>query len=52
MPVEPKKKEEELICEKCGGKTFTGKYAETPWYESAVFLYCTECKENLMLVME
>lgn len=43
---------EELVCEKCGNKEFTGKYWETPWYEEAVYLYCTKCKEELILMQE
>lgn len=46
------KLEEELICEKCGCKTFTGKYWETPWYEEAIYLYCTNCNEDLIICTE
>ena len=41
---------EELICDKCKGKTFTGKYGETAWYEDAVYMFYTDCGEELMLV--
>ncbi len=47
-----RKKKEQLKCDKCGSKEFIGYNWETEWWEEAIYLYCIQCNEELVICTE